>query len=388
MFNSFAEILIALKQYEKKGQLDSRLTLVNGNITTKNPSGQSEIVAVDGGYAVGGEVISPILHSISQKAVLWNKASKFYSSSPNVNTGYLPFVQETARTNTAINVRSYWPAEGAIKQEAKFNYGLATCKLNKIYSVVSVTDELWNDSAALQSSITQFVSSEDTGSLVWGIERAMLMGEGATSMYGIMGSDTNGTIGVAVPDPVVESTILNYMKALAPAAVASSAWYMSKENYNDVLDINWTNDVMTFENGQMYLYGLPVFVLEQMVAPFDLMLGDVSHYAVALKQGIQEKMSIHVKFLTDENTVRIGIRLNGKSFGSTYTLEDGTEVGTFVVPSDSPAQESTSSSSSSSTMVRSTSSSSSSSTIAQPSSESSMGYSTESSSSSSQSQHP
>ena len=284
-FKNFAEVLIALKDYEKKGIIDSRLVTKDGKVSIKAPTGQAEIVNADGGYTVSGEVISPILHSISQNAVLWNKATKFYSSGDNVNTAFLPFVNETARTDSALQLKSYWPSEGGSKTEAKFSYGLATCKLNKIYSLISVTDELWEDSSILQRSIEEFVTSERNGSLFWQIERAMLIGDG-TTMYGIMGPDTNGTIEVAVPDPVVESTILNYVKALAPASQKNSEWYMSKENYNDILDINWTNEyAVSFDNGYTYLMGMKVNVMEQMDECYDLMLGDVSQYAVALKAG-------------------------------------------------------------------------------------------------------
>jgi len=87
------------------------------------------------------------------------------------------------------------------------------------------------------------------------------------------------------------------------------------------------------------------------------------------------------------------IRLNGAAYGQRYTLEDGTDVGTFVIPATSPADESSSSSSSTSSSssmnysqsTQSASTSSSSSTDLSESSQSSERYSQSSDSSSSSS---
>jgi len=396
-FQNLSELLQALRNYKLNKTVDPRLQLKDGKISLKAPTGQSEVVDADGGYLVSGEVLGPIVRSIAQKSTLWNKATKFYSNRDGVNSAFIPYVTETARNDASFQLKTYWVGEGETKTTAKYSFGLRSVKLTKVYATMYVTEELWADSVALQGAIDEFVMSEKDGSLVWKIEQAMLTGNAATSMAGIMSGDSAGTIGVSVPNPVIESTLLNYVKALSPASVATSEWYMSKENYNDVLDINFTNDgIMEFRDGYMYLFGMKVNVMEQMVTPNDLMLGDVSQYAIALKAGplVSKAMSIHVAFLTDEKVIRWGIRLNGGSFGSKYTLEDGTEVGTFVVPEGSPAEQSTSSSSSSSTdasQSSDTSSSSSSSTDMSVSSDSSsssssdLSDSSETSSSSSQS---
>lgn len=359
-FKSLSELLIALKAYKTDGILDSRLMLKDGKVCLKQV-GLSEVVDADGGYLVSGEILGGILHSIEQKSTLWNKATKFYSSRDGVNTAFIPYVEETARNDASFQLKTYWVEEGHTKTGAKLTFGLKTCKLTKLYGLMYVTDELWSDSIALQGAIDEFVMSEKYGSLVWKIEQAMLTGDGATSMFGIMSAGSHGTIGVAVPNPIIESTLFNYVKALAPATLATSEWYMSKENFNDILDIDFDNpNVLEYSEGSMYLFGMKVNVMEQMVTPNDLMLGDVSQYAIALKEGplFTKAISIHVQFLTDEKIIRWGIRLNGGSFGSKYTLEDGTEVGTFVIPDAAPGQESSSSSSSSSQSSQSSDSSS------------------------------
>jgi len=381
-FNSLSDLIISLRNYEHKKILDPRFQIKDGKLSLKQSTGQNEVVSADGGYLLSGEVLGPIVRSLAQKSTLWSKATKFYSSRDGVNTAFIPYVTETARNDSAYQLKTYWVEEGHAKTSAKYQFGLRSVKLTKVYGLMYVTDELWDDSVALQGAIDEFVTSERDGSLIWKIEQAMLTGNPATSMSGIMSGSSAGTIGVAVPDPIIEETLLNYVKALAPATLATSEWYMSKENFNDILDINFTNDdVCVFRDGKMYLFGMPVNVMEQMVTPNDLMLGDVSQYAIALKDGplVNKAISIHVAFLTDEKIIRWGIRLNGGSFGSAFTLEDGTNVGTFVVPASSPAEESSSSSSSSYVINWSSSS------FSSPSSNSSSSFSSPSSSSESSS---
>jgi len=198
-------------------------------------------------------------------------------------------------------------------------------------------------------------------------------------MYGIMSASTNGTIGVAIANPLTEAIMENFDKALAPASAANSEYYVSKENYNDLTDIDWTNDnAVTYEDGHMYVLGHKVNIMEQMTSPYNLMLGDVSQYLVLTKGGIETDVNISIRYDYDESTIRWLLRINGKSYGQAYTLEDGTEVATFVIPEDTPAQESSSSSS-----VDSSSSSSSSSHSSSSSSSSSVDSSSSSSSSSS-----
>jgi len=382
-FSNLSELILALRSYQKskKRVIDHRFNIVNGQLTLKVPSGQCEVVESEGGYLVSGEIISPILHSLEQKSVLFAGATKFYSSGGKSNTGYLPFVSETARSSTAYQLRTYWINEGEEKQIAKYSYGLASCKLNKLYALMACTEELWEDSGIFRSSLDNFITSKDKGSLIWQVDSQILWGDG-TTVFGIMGPSTNGTIGVAVADPIDEATLNAFDDALAPALNETAQWFVSKENYIDIQAINFTNDGDKYYlNGNMYVYGHKVNVMEQMVAPYDIMLGDPSQYAIALKMEngsiFKQATSIHFMFQTDELMLRWGIRVNGKSFGQAYTTNDGTSVGSWVIPNVTPVD--MSSSSSSSSYVEGWSSSSSSTEIFSHSSESSpSSYSTQS----------
>lgn len=344
-FTSLSELVKAVYLEAKTGIKDERL------ISLKAPTGLNETTNADGGYLVGEQLVAPLLESMQQKSVLYSRATRLTTSSYGAK---IPMVNETERdTEGAGTLEAYWIGEAAKKIKDKPQFSQLSLKLHKLVVLMPVTEELMEDSALLNGWIDQFVATK----IAWKIDEAILTGDGNTSMYGIMSADTNGVIGVNTPDPLVEGTIQNYVKALAPAAQKRSEWYMSKENYNDLLDINWTDDYcITFQDGQMMLYGMPVNVLEQMNdSCYDIMLGDIAQYCVVTKGDITKAVNISLRYNYDEKTIRWVIRINGKSFGNKYTLADGTEVATFVIPecavTGSSSSESMSDSSSSSTEV-------------------------------------
>jgi HK97 family phage major capsid protein len=345
-FKNIGELVSALYNFEKKHIVDPRFEVVNGRII--KAAGQNELVAVDGGYGVGGAIISPVLRALAQESKLFSKAAKFQSSSPMMNEGWLPYINETDRSTTGMQLRSYWVPEAGDKTTAKFSFGLSKCKLHKIYASLYVTEELWSDSAGFSSAINEFVASNSKGSLIWAVEREMVLGDGSITMSGIMGPDSIGTIGVAVADPITENVLINFNNALAPTLHNIAEWFVSEENYRDIQAINFTNENDKFyKDGELYVMGKKVNVMEQMVTPYDIMLGSPTQYAVALKSGplVTSDQSIHISFSTDERFIRFGIRINGRSFGQKYTLADSTEVASWVIPESTPAEESSSSSS-------------------------------------------
>jgi HK97 family phage major capsid protein len=61
--------------------------------------------------------------------------------------------------------------------------------------------------------------------------------------------------------------------------------------------------------------GLPLFFIEQCATlgtVGDIILADLSGYALAEKGGIQSDMSIHVRFIYDESVFRFVLRIDGQ----------------------------------------------------------------------------
>ena len=338
-FSSLAELVQAVYLEGKNMVKDSRL------IEHRAPTGINESTGADGGYLVTEEIGGSLLTCIQQKSRLYSRAVKF--TTPSYSAG-VPFVTETTRkSNDSGMLNAFWVGEGMEKTIDYPQFGKLGLKPHKLVVLMPATDEILEDSVLLQQWIDTFVGSK----IAWEIDKAILTGNGTTSMYGIMSADTNGTIGVAEADPLDEATLKDFVEALAPACTENAEWFMSQENFQDVQDITFTNESdKEWINGVLYLFGKPVRIMEQMETPADLMLGDPTQYCVISRGPIQKAINISLRYSYDESKIRWVIRLNGKSFGSRYTLEDGSVVGTFVVPLDTPHFQSSSSGSSASSV--------------------------------------
>jgi len=88
--------------------------------------------------------------------------------------------------------------------------------------------------------------------------------------------------------------------------------------------------------------------MEQMIAPCDIMLADMSQYAVVTMGDAIKDVSIQFKFDSDQTYIRWVIRLGGDSFGQSYSLDDAVTYGTFIVPEECAQKTASSSSSDSS----------------------------------------
>jgi len=337
-FNSFAEFLQVAYRNTKSGIKDERL------ITSK-AAGLSEGVAAEGGFTVGAPIVGPVLESAQQKSLLWSKAVKLQTNSYGAK---VPRLAESTRSDSMTGKMAYWIGEGVSKTTDYPRWTQSNKKLNKLCVLLPITDELMQDSKLLQDWIDGFVTQR----IAWVVDRAILYGDFSTSMNGIMGpAGCDGVKYITEADPLDAATLENFEAALAPANENLAEWYMSKENFIDIMASAQNllqNNKLVFIDEAYHLYGHKINVMECMSAKNgDLVLGDFSNYFVLSMGDAIKYTSIQFRFDTDQTYIRWVIRLNGDSFGQVYTTEDGSSVAPFVVPDNSlPVQSSSSSSSS------------------------------------------
>ena len=357
----------------------------NQDIIEKSISGQGEEVAADGGVLVNYDIVREIIASAQQGSVLYAKAKKIACPKYGIS---IPFVNETSRKNdSAVGLRAYFVGEGEEKTISHARFDSRSFKLQKLVIRIPATWEILEDVDALTSFLTSFAGEK----IAWYIDRAILYG--TTKIEGIYSISANGVIGAAVADPLNLASLINMEKALAPANHAKAEYFMSKENYNDILDLiddTNTSRYITFADGNTYIFSHKVNILEQMNATEgDIILGDFSSYVVTETE-FKKNISIGFRYNYNEEELLMEVRFSGCSFGNVYTLEDDTEVAPFVIAegtgptvSSSSSESSSSNSSESSGSSNSSSSKSSASTDSSESSESSEEHSESSDSSTS-----
>ena len=313
----------------------------------KAPTGVNESTDTEGGYLVTSEMAQPILATIQQASKCWPKAVRLTTSSYGLLT---PSVNETTRTaDGADSLRCFWVGEAVKKTSDIVNFQKPhALKMHKLVALIPVTDEILQDVNALDGFLNTFVGQK----LAWYVDAAMIYGDGATSMYGVASTGVSGTTTAAAADPLDMASLMNFEQALAPACSDRAEWYVSKDKYNEILDLLVSDDSMAavthFKDGRMILLGHPVNQMEQMEndpkeGNTDVLLGDFSQYVVATMGDAKRDVNISLRYDYDEKLIRWVLRINGDSFGNVYALEDGTTVGQFVIPQYSKPFESSSS---------------------------------------------
>lgn len=328
-FKSLGEQLQAVAQSAqlvKSGRAaDSRLLAINdwaqGQI--KAVTGASEIVGADGGFLVQTDLQNDLLTDIFTEAVLAPLASD-----RQVGAGFngvkFNVIDETSRATGSRYgaVRVYWTAEGGQKTASRPKVRQEEITLQKLAGLYVATDELLQDTVALNS----FVRPAFLAEMAFAVDDAMFRGSGAGMPLGVLNSPA--LISVAKEtgqdaDSVVYENFVAMLGRLSPGSVRNAKWFMNQANWATLPLMSLvigTGGVPVFlpPSGDApfgILLGRPIEVIEQASAigdVGDVVLADWKQYVLLRKGGIQEDTSIHVYFDTDETTFRWVLRINGR----------------------------------------------------------------------------
>lgn len=317
-FSTFGEQLSAVINASRPGgHADPRLF----NVAT----GTSETVPADGGFLVQQDFSTALLNDVFQTGILASKCRRV-AISGNSNGIKINGIDETSRVSSrAGGIVGYWGEEAGTVTATKPKFRQINLELKKLFGLCYATDELMSDSAALESVISTGFASE-FGFL---IDDAIINGTGAGQPLGILNagclvSQAKETGQKAAT--VIAENVINMYSRLFASSQANAVWLINQMVYPQLFTMSLsvgTGGVPIYMpagglSGQPYgtLFGRPVIPIEQAAAlgtVGDIILGDFSNgYILAEKGGMQADMSIHIRFLYDENVFRFIMRLDGQ----------------------------------------------------------------------------
>lgn len=288
-------------------------------------SGMSEQVPADGGFLVGTDTGGSIIERMYNTGELLRRVPTMQISN-NANSMTLLGVDETSRADGSRlgGVRGYWASEASEKTSSKPKFREINFKLNKVIGLVYTTDELLQDSSALESWVMSRLPDE----LRFKVEDAII----------------NGAVGAGTPDGILTSNAL----VSVPKEAGQPADSVKSQNVIDMYSRRWiggrnyvwlhnqdvtpslhTMSIAVGSGGQLVymppgglsgspygsLYGFPVIPTEYNPTVGDvgdLLLADLSQYQLVEKGGIQGASSIHVRFVYDESVFRFVYRVDGR----------------------------------------------------------------------------
>lgn len=319
-FKSLGEQLQAIyKASAPNSRPDERLFI------TKAPAGMGEVIPADGGFLLQPEFSKELYVAAHDESLLYKKCRKIPIGS-NSNSLVMNAVDETSRANGSRwgGVQVFWSEEAGAVNATKPKFRQMTLKLKKLMGVAYATEELLQDTTALQSVISQAFSEE----FGFKIDDGILNGTGVGQMFGIINSPAL----VAQPaeagqlaSTVIFENIINMWNKMPAKLRAKAEWYLNQDVEPQLMQMFVAagiggapvfmppNGLVGGPNGM--LLGKPINPVEQCAGLGTL--GDVlflalSEYLVIDKGGLTASESIHVRFLWDEQTFKFTYRVDGQ----------------------------------------------------------------------------
>lgn len=318
-FNSLGDQLGAVIRAAKFSQTDDRLKVLN-------QLGLNEGVPSEGGFLVQTDFVTELLKRTYELGALASRVRKI-GVSANANGLVMNALAENSRATGSRwgGVQSYWLHEAGTKTPSMPTFRQIELKLKKLIGLCYSTDELLQDTAALESIISQAFSED----FAWMIDNGIYRGTGVGQPLGVTGHAA--TVVVAAEPGQAAATILyenivNMWSRMWARSWQNAVWFINQ----DILPQLHTMSLAVGVGGvPVYLpaggasaspygqlMGRPVIPIEQastLGTVGDITLADLSQYLMIDKGGIQAASSIHVQFVTDQSAFRFVYRCDGAS---------------------------------------------------------------------------
>ena len=245
---------------------------------------------------------------------------------PNSNGLKVNAIDETSRVDGSRGggIRGYWDAEAATMTKSKPTYRQIELTLSKLTGLYYATDELLMDTTALGNEISAAFAEE----FGFKVDDAIIRGTGAGIPLGILGHA--GTVSIAKETGQTAATIKaeNIEKMYArmwARSIANAIWFINQDCWPQLFQLSHaigTGGVPMFvpSNGLSgapfgTLLGRPIRPIEHcetVGTVGDIIFADFGQYKTITKGGIESASSIHVQFITNEETFRFILRMDGQ----------------------------------------------------------------------------
>jgi len=252
---------------------------------------------------------------------------RFVPIGPNSNGLKINALAETSRAagSRLGGVRTYWAGESGSGTVAQPELRQLNLELNKLVGLWYTTEELERDGAAMGAIASQAFADE----LNFEVEQAFFKGDGVGKPKGAMVSSS--VVSVAKEDGQAAATVVyeNVVKMWARCwgkSRQNAVWFINQDAEPSLFTMGITvgvggSPVFMPAGGASSapystLFGRPVIPVEYTSAVGtlnDIVLADFSQYLAIDKGAPSTASSMHIMFLTGQNTYRMMYRVDGQS---------------------------------------------------------------------------
>jgi len=332
-FKSFGEFAVAVHAASTGGNGEHVDRLRNAATTYGN-----EGTGADGGFAVFPEFRREIWQKVMGEDNLLTRCDQLQTGSNNMTVPK----DETTPWQTSGGIQCYWEAEGAQATGSKPALEMATYRLNKLFALVPVSEELLSDAPGLES----WLRSKAPLKIQSKTNTALIRGTGAGQPLGILNSGCLVSVAKETSQPAdtVRFANVNKMWSRMYAPCRRNAVWLINQDIESQLngmafDPSATSKVPVYlpangVSGSPYatLFGrpvVPVTACSTLGDKGDIILADMSQYMALTKAGenIRTDVSMHLYFDQALQAFRFIFRVDGRPWwGSTITPENGTNT--------------------------------------------------------------
>lgn len=324
----------------------------------RTASGMGEAVPSDGGFLLLPQWSRQIIERSYQESAVLRRVTEWQVTDTNTNALKFPAIDETSRVDGQRfgGVRGYWANEADPATASKARFTNVELNPKKCFAVSYLTSELLSDMGTLSSYLFGRPSDpKNPGMAVlakelsFRVTDAVINGDGAGKPQGVTG--TPSTIVYATRtggNAIGAQDVLNMLSRFWVGSRTDSVGHIVDGQFgpgpkpcwfchSDAITMLATCVIAVGSGGSLaFLYnpetgimmGIPVVPIEQCLAvgtAGDIMLTDFNEYHLAWrKRGVLD-ISMHVKFTTDEQAIRLVYRVDGNSgWNSAVTPQNGT----------------------------------------------------------------
>ena len=220
-FSSLGEQLKAVVNASSPGRRTYDERLVESRIAT----GAGETVPADGGFLVQTDFAAELLKKVFETGVLASRVNKI-SISSNANGLKINAVDESSRVTGCRwgGIQTYWAAEADTVTATKPVFRQMELKLNKLMGLCYATEELLQDTTALESIITQ-AFTEEFGFV---IDNSIINGSGSGQPLGIMNSDALISVTRNTANDIVFADIIGMWQQFYAPGRKNAVWLINQ----------------------------------------------------------------------------------------------------------------------------------------------------------------
>jgi HK97 family phage major capsid protein len=315
-FANMREQLVAIKNVST-GVTDERLIKMNNALGLNVGKGS------DGGFALQPSFLGMAIETALKEDPVISRVDSFAIQQGSNKVEWNDFEEESVATTVMGGVRAYWTAEATATTATKPKMKEKSLKLQKLMGVSYSSYEL--DTASNFSE--QVFQRGFTAAILKEVGAAIVEGDGVGKPLGLNKSGSLVTVSkesAQTADTVLWQNIVKMAPRLIDTA-GNVVWVVHpdvlQQLYAMYFDPATANNMSRVfipggANGSTtpFMLGYPVIVSQNCAAIGDLgdiLFTNLSDYLMVYRGGIASDVSIHVQFLTAENTYRFIYQMNG-----------------------------------------------------------------------------